>query len=158
MSRKCPDDLVELRPHRLGGLDLDACPRCGGVYFDEGEIAALQQRGAEALTEVEEACEPGGLTFVESPVPKRCPGCGKAMRAYAYRYSSDIRLDGCDACGGIWVQDGELAKIADHLAAPPTTFGGTPTARRAAEAHNETVRRHSRLVTRVATLFRRESS
>lgn len=155
MKRECPDDLVVLESRTLGGLDLDVCPRCAGIFFDEGEIAALQQSGPSMVVEVEEACEPGGLTFVESPVPKRCPGCKKPMRAYAYRYSSDIRLDGCDACGGIWVQDGELAKIADHLAAPPKTFGGIPAARREAEAHNATARRHLGLVRYVVRLIER---
>ncbi len=136
MNRACPDDGTALQPQAHCGLTLDACPRCAGVYFDEGEISALQQKGSDALNEVEDACVPGGLTRVDTPYPKRCPGCGKSMWAYAYRYSSDIRLDGCEACGGVWVQDGELAKIAAHLAAPPVTFGGTPAARRAAESHN----------------------
>lgn len=158
MTRPCPEDLVALQPQTLHGLTLDVCPRCAGVYFDEGEIAALQSKGPEVLEEVEESLAPGGLAFVESPVPKRCPGCRKPMRAYAYRYSSDIRLDGCEACGGIWVQDGELAKIAAHLSAPPKTFGGTPAARRAAEAHNDSARRHASLAAKVAGHLHRAES
>ncbi len=159
MKRVCPEDLVMLEARELRGLTLDVCPKCAGIYFDEGEIAALQFDGPEALTEVEDAVTPGGLTFVESPIPKRCPGCQKPMHGYRYRYSSDIRLDGCQNCGGVWIQDGELGKIADYLQATPKTFGGTPAAAQAAESRNaegiernEAARRHASLLHRA---FRR---
>jgi Zn-finger nucleic acid-binding protein len=156
MSRVCPEDLTALEVRSLHGLQLDVCPDCGGIFFDEGEIAALQADGPAALEQVEEAVAPASFMYVESPVPKRCPGCQGPMHVYRYRYSSDIRLDGCERCGGVWVQDGELAKIAAHLQAPPVTFGGTPAARRAAEFENArelAASRHARLLGRVVRLI-----
>ena len=156
MSRVCPEDLTALEARLLHGLNLDVCPGCAGIFFDEGEIAALQAGGPSSLSEVEEAAVPASFLFVDSPTPKRCPGCHGTMHAYHYRYSSEIRLDGCERCGGVWVQDGELAKIATHLQSPPSTFGGTPAARRAAEAQNArelAAHRHSRLIARVANLI-----
>ncbi len=156
MSRLCPEDLTPLEPQTLHGLVLDTCPMCAGIYFDEGEIAALQAAGSEALTEVEDAVVPSDFSYIESPIPKRCPGCNGAMHAYRYRYSSEIRLDGCDRCGGIWVQDGELAKIADYVQSCPSTFGGTPAARQAAEVSNaqeKSAQRHAKLLKRVASIF-----
>ncbi|RYG21103.1 hypothetical protein EON82_19380 [bacterium] len=158
MSRVCPEDLTVLEVRSMHGLSLDVCPECAGIFFDEGEIATLQTGGAAALSEVEDAATPASFQYVDSPVPKRCPGCQGPMHVYRYRYSSDIRLDGCERCGGVWVQDGELAKIAAHLQAPPSTFGGTPAARRAAEVQNArdvAASRHSRLIDRVVGLFSR---
>lgn len=156
MSRLCPEDLTDLEARTLQGVTVDACPKCAGIYFDEGEIATLQSQGSAALTEVEDAVIPGEFSYIESPIPKRCPGCKGAMHAYRFRYSSEIRLDGCDRCGGIWVQDGELGKIASYLEACPSTFGGTPAARRAAETSNaqeKAALRHAKLLKRVASIF-----
>ena len=44
--------------------------------------------------------------------------------------AAGIMLDGCDACGGVWVQDGELQRIADHLRQAPAAFGGVAASRR----------------------------
>lgn len=129
MSRLCPDDGSTLDRRAFHGLILDVCPLCAGIFFDEGEMAALQDAGAHALGEVEEATLPG-LTFADCDEPKRCPSCHALMCAYAYRYSSDIRLDGCEKCGGVWVQDGELERVAVHLRGPSPALGGIPAARR----------------------------
>jgi Zn-finger nucleic acid-binding protein len=156
MSRVCPEDLTPLDTRILHGLSLDVCPGCAGIFFDEGEIAALQSNGPEALEQVEDAATPASFLYVDSPVPKPCPGCQGPMQVYRYRYSSDIRLDGCERCGGVWVQDGELAKIATYLQSPPSTFGGIPAARRAADAQNArdlAAYRHSRLIDRVVGLI-----
>ena len=130
MSRVCPDDGTVLERRAYHGLILDVCPVCGGVYFDEGEMAALQSGGPAVLAEVDHASLPADLTLADCDDPKRCPGCRAPMCAYDYRYSSDIRLDGCERCGGIWVQDGELRRIADHLRFAPVSFGGVAASRR----------------------------
>jgi Zn-finger nucleic acid-binding protein len=43
--------------------------------------------------------------------PLICPSCRKPLRKGQYSYSSGILIDRCDACGGIWLDRGELGKI-----------------------------------------------
>lgn len=140
MSRLCPDDASVLEPRTFRAVTLDACPTCAGLFFDEGEIAAVQAGGASALHEVEAAAVPSDLQLLENAAPRRCPGCRALMHGYAYRYSSDIELSGCDHCGGVWVCDGDLARIAAHLREAPHAFGGTAAAYRNAAAQNAAVR------------------
>ena len=140
MSRLCPDDATALEPRAFRAVTLDACPACAGLFFDEGEIAALQSDGPATLGEVERAAVPAELQVVDGPAPRRCPGCRTLMRGYAYLYSSDIRLSGCDRCGGVWVCDGDLARIAAYLRAAPVATGGTPAAFRDAAARNAALR------------------
>lgn len=151
-ERRCPDDATTLVPETHHGLTLDVCPACAGIFFDDGEMPTLQ--GAGVLEAVEDAALPTGLVLIDCETPKRCPGCARLMCAYAYGYSSDIRLDGCDRCGGVWVQDGELARIVAYLSQPPAASGGTPAARRAAEAQNA-ARHHESLVGRIVGALRR---
>jgi hypothetical protein len=39
----------------------------------------------------------------------RCPKCGSGLAEIAYR---DQRVDRCEACGGIWLDAGELEALA----------------------------------------------
>ncbi|MGQ9731531.1 MAG: TFIIB-type zinc ribbon-containing protein [Candidatus Zipacnadales bacterium] len=47
----------------------------------------------------------------------RCPACAKEIERYEYAYCSKIMLDLCPDCDGIWVDDGELERIGQHLRA-----------------------------------------
>lgn len=39
----------------------------------------------------------------------RCPKCGEALTETAFQ---DQRVDRCDACGGVWLDAGELEALA----------------------------------------------
>lgn len=38
-----------------------------------------------------------------------CPKCGMDLQTVSFR---DVEIDRCFACGGVWLDDGELEKIA----------------------------------------------
>lgn len=50
----------------------------------------------------------------------RCPACGEAMIAVEYR---DVEVDTCAACGGVWLDGGELEALVGS-ALPPSAPGG----------------------------------
>jgi Zn-finger nucleic acid-binding protein len=39
---RCPDDGSEMEPNEIGGLTIDICQKCGGIWLDHGEIAVLK--------------------------------------------------------------------------------------------------------------------
>jgi Pyruvate/2-oxoacid:ferredoxin oxidoreductase delta subunit len=39
----------------------------------------------------------------------RCPKCGMELQSIKFR---DVEIDRCYGCGGVWLDDGELDKIA----------------------------------------------
>lgn len=39
---RCPADGTRMHPVDAAGIILDACPDCGGIWLDSGEIAALK--------------------------------------------------------------------------------------------------------------------
>jgi len=114
-------------------ITLDTCPKCAGIFFDEGEITALRQEGTEALTEVEDAVRPTIDVLPIAEASRSCPSCGTDMDKYHYLYTSPVVLDSCHNCGGVWVQDGELQRMRDVLdserasyAKRPSGFATTP--------------------------------
>lgn len=92
------------------GLELDECPSCGGIWFDEGEMKALLDQGDFAVRQVEKEAVP--RVESNSKVSDRsCPVCHIHLDTYRYDYESTVELDICRKCGGIWVDDGELEGI-----------------------------------------------
>jgi Zn-finger nucleic acid-binding protein len=51
----------------------------------------------------------------DPPWERLCPVCRYPLRPYRYLYTSDIELDTCDQCGGVWVDNAELEKMARVL-------------------------------------------
>jgi Zn-finger nucleic acid-binding protein len=106
-------------------LVLDHCPRCGGVWFDAGEVPQL--RGIDASALWREIVKRDGVHAMQchvcrSHLPRTeascpacgwkveldCPICGRAMRV-AER--SGMRLDHCPHDKGVWFDHDELVGI-----------------------------------------------
>ncbi len=119
MARQCPDCQIELRTENLLGIDLDVCPDCAGIYFDDGEMMNLKDLGDDAFSELDDMVLPDDDVDLEEEIgtsKRMCPGCKEVMHEYNYLYTSKVRLDACPDCGGTWVEHGELTAMQQALA------------------------------------------
>jgi Zn-finger nucleic acid-binding protein len=88
------------------GLEVDLCPKCGGLWLDRGEITR-----AARLPEKELARLRSLLTGKSGPPPvptesiAPCPACpGKLSEVLL----GAVHVDYCDRCQGIFLDKGEL--------------------------------------------------
>jgi len=109
---------------RMGEVEVDLCHRCGGLFLDRGELEQLtgiEGLGAQLL-ESDQRCpaclcmlDPSATSCLacgkELPQPS-CPRCHETMR---HVLGGEIMLEHCLACGGLWLDRGELNKIEDWL-------------------------------------------
>jgi Zn-finger nucleic acid-binding protein len=112
----CPHCKIDLQIISLNNTKIDICPTCQGIWLDKNEILKLINTEKETLRDA--------LRFVEIDSKKdeklwqneiECPKCHKLMQKFPYAGSSDIVIDSCrDGCG-IWLDKGEIFKIADYL-------------------------------------------
>ncbi len=116
MDRLCPDCKAELEQVAYHAVSLDTCPACAGIWFDLGELGRVLKDGRVALVEIEENVVPEICPHPTATSRRDCPICLEPLAPYQYLYNSPIELDGCIACNGFWVEDGELIKIQDWLA------------------------------------------
>ena len=127
MARVCPDCELDLKHQTFRNVTVDVCPRCAGIFFDEGEVNKLRIDGNDAMGELEEMVRPSEDFIVDfrtmTEVSRRCPGCKTSMDKMRYLYSSPIMLDSCPNCCGVWVEDGELRRMQDVLTAEGTKLG-----------------------------------
>jgi Zn-finger nucleic acid-binding protein len=125
----CPVCLgVSLRKIRVTGSDelvLDHCARCGGVWFDAGEVQALRRAKPEALWAQmarRDAVQGIQCHSCHSPIDRAatncvvcgwecrldCPMCQQPMQ---HAEHAGLRLDVCTKCRGVWFDHQELAAI-----------------------------------------------
>jgi Zn-finger nucleic acid-binding protein len=112
-------------PYPDGDLVLDHCPRCGGVWFDAGEVQLLRGIDAAALWKKivkrdgvhAMACHSCRTLLQRSEsscaacgwkVELDCPICGDPMRASE---QDGMRLDYCPRDKGVWFDHDELTGI-----------------------------------------------
>ena len=99
---KCPRCKTEtMKEVKSKKTTLDKCVSCEGLWFDKGEIQAVSEAAAELLS------VPEGAPQSETV----CPRCMKPLRQFKYP-DTDVVVDMCDGCAGIWLDKGEFNNIA----------------------------------------------
>lgn len=150
LDRECPrcwEPLEEEEREVFGpNVTVDVCPSCDGEFLDEGEIKRLTgDRDLHTL-----------LTDhlgVDADSDLVCPGCGDVMDAELLELEDEtVEVDVCLGCRGIWLDDGELAKLEEATA----DFGELDDAKRAEIFDAETGgRRRKGLLGRLLSRLRR---
>jgi Zn-finger nucleic acid-binding protein len=103
----CPRDKSLLHVKEVGEAHLDICQKCGGQFFDAGEMFAAF--GIKADPSYWDRPETGG-NVKDSPI--HCPNCETVFLAQDVKYQAySVEIDRCGKCGGIWLDKGEVETI-----------------------------------------------
>ncbi|MCK5799929.1 MAG: rhomboid family intramembrane serine protease [Deltaproteobacteria bacterium] len=106
--RPCPlCSMTLLEPVSLEGIEVDACPRCGGLYFDAGELAQVVERSVGSLS------DQNALGSARVASEMACPGCSSPLMVHSFEgeEGNAFDVDVCHACQGIWLDRGELREV-----------------------------------------------
>lgn len=123
--KNCPRCDRLLFPLTLGGVIVDGCDGCGGVWFDHKELTALAQAQTAQLKALEDAFQANPL-LKERKGQMSCPTCRVGLVGFEFKHSPGIKLDGCPQCRGIWVDDSELRAIYNRIMGATTTTTQPP--------------------------------
>ncbi len=104
---ECPRDGATMAENHQGESILDVCGKCGGQFFDTGEMfGAFGMKADPALWDRDETS--GAVR--EGKI--KCPRCNKMMLMQDVKHDSDkVEIDRCGHCGGIWLDKGEVDTI-----------------------------------------------
>ena len=104
---ECPRDGATMDENHMGESILDVCGKCGGQFFDTGEMfGAFGMKADPSLWDRDETA--GAVR--EGKI--KCPRCNKMMLMQDVKHESDkVEIDRCGHCGGIWLDKGEVDTI-----------------------------------------------
>jgi len=110
MRRNCPQCQGHpMQPVKFGDVELDVCPECRGVWFDQGEEIEMAHQSLGEDPRVRElASELGERVRVTT---MRCPCCEEPLVCYRFPQHEDLEVEICELCGGLWLEHGEVAHV-----------------------------------------------
>lgn len=107
---QCPSDQTEMIRQELEGVQIEECPKCKGIWFDK-----------DGLKEAKDTAEPD-LDWMDFDIWKHedqfkldlrglhCPKDGHNLVTFRYG-ETQVEIDFCTQCQGIWLDRGEFEKI-----------------------------------------------
>jgi Zn-finger nucleic acid-binding protein len=103
----CPRDKELMKETVVEHAFLDICGKCGGTFFDSGEMFAAF--GLKADPSYWDRPETGGVVRNGT---LECSRCHNPMLVQDVKYGAEhVEIDRCGKCGGIWLDKGEVEKI-----------------------------------------------
>lgn len=106
---KCND--VKLKKHEIEGTVVEFCEGCNGIWLDKGELNKV----THPIDGDIEFCS-HEYSGEKSVSELSCPKCiDKKLKKANFIEFSDIAIDYCDGCNGIWLDKGELDAINSEI-------------------------------------------
>lgn len=110
----CKNDMIVVE---YGGIEMDHCLNCRGVWFDAGELDLLMKAaGMEGALSL-----PADEAKVEEK-KRKCPICSHPL-AKAHMGDKKVLVDICSRGDGIWFDGGELVQVIAAEACAPGETG-----------------------------------
>jgi len=113
-AKHCPS----CRQHLLDtieahGSSADACVRCGGLWFEAGNLsAAIRAHDPRAMPPEPVAGLVGAKLGASND---RCPNCEDPLSVYSLSEANPLRVEICQVCSGAWLPHGNLDRaLAGH--------------------------------------------
>ena len=112
---KCPiHKKTNLKEVIFYNTEVDYCPEGLGIWFDKGEFRIAKDAKDKNLDWMDVDLWEDKTKLQVSKEEKMCPKCDVPMYEVAYN-DSDIKVDICNVCEGVWLDRGEFKKIIDYL-------------------------------------------
>ena len=107
---KCPRCSSAMETVQVENATIDRCTQCGGLWFDEFELADLTAKeGSEKID-----TGPADKSNQHSQARLNCPKCGMAMLRMVDAQQPHIWYETCEGCSGSFCDAGEFRDLKRH--------------------------------------------
>ncbi|MFA6190331.1 MAG: zf-TFIIB domain-containing protein [Candidatus Staskawiczbacteria bacterium] len=110
----CPKDNEYLEKILFHNVEVDYCPMCLGMWFNEDELRQAKDNKDEQLNWLDIDLWRDKSKFQVLRNHKHCPACRAGLQEVKYDQSK-TRIDFCKMCNGIWLDRGEFKQIINYL-------------------------------------------
>src|SRR5437868_4029401 len=103
----CPVCKTTMPERDFGGVKVNVCDGCKGIWFDWFELAKLDEKNEGVGQALQDALHSSRVND-ENRGPIPCPKCNLPMHRHQFKYDKEINVDECYNCGGFFLDSGEL--------------------------------------------------
>lgn len=114
---QCPRDLSQLKPTVYEkNISVDQCESCGGMWLSKEKLEKIQETKQhdyhkELALPADLGYESYRLAEQKAQPPIVCPQCNIEMEHREYARVSQVMIDVCPKCHGIWLDKTELKAL-----------------------------------------------
>lgn len=109
-EHECPICSRRLHQALLDDNQIESCPGCRGLLFNDLVFAAAVRNQRASYGEYGRAARPIDPDAYDRRL--NCCRCQRPMQVHPYYGPGNVVIDSCFPCGLIWVDAGELVQIA----------------------------------------------
>jgi Zn-finger nucleic acid-binding protein len=91
-------------------LIVDQCLLCGGLWLDSGELLTLLKIGDFYIKNLDIT---KGKPVAINEGKRHCPVCMIPLKIMINNKVPEVKIDRCTDCKGVWLDRGELYKLAE---------------------------------------------
>jgi len=107
---KCPRCSSAMETVQVEEVQIDRCTKCGGLWFDEFELADLRaMKGSEKID-----ARHADKSAQHSQARLNCPKCSTPMLRMVDAQQPHIWYETCEECGGSFFDAGEFRDLKQH--------------------------------------------
>ena len=105
MNLTCVKCTSVLDKSRVGDIEVDLCPSCGGLWLDHGEIERLGRGQSGDLSKLNKELTGSPKPEPPSETKTHCPACPGQLNEVVL---GPVHVDYCGKCHGVFLDKGEL--------------------------------------------------
>lgn len=110
----CPNNHGKLEKLLFHNTQVDCCPDCMGIWFDKNELSYAKDEKDNQLNWLDFDIWRDKGKFHLSKSDRHCPFCRTGLTEVNYD-DSNVKIDFCKHCQGIWLDRGEFKQIMVYL-------------------------------------------
>jgi Zn-finger nucleic acid-binding protein len=113
---KCPQCNSPLKEGNYeADIQIDLCASCGGMWLNKGELEAIQETVehdySDILYKIGTVARAYELARQKALAGRTCPHCHRLLASKEYGYCSQILIEMCPQCEGVWLDRGEMQAL-----------------------------------------------
>ena len=110
---RCAKCSGELEVRKVEATTVNQCGKCHGVWFDWREMDAVLRGGG--LQMLDHGDHPAA--DIADAKAGTCPRCDQALERFDSLAVEGLHFDQCGGCRGVWLDSGELRRLASDATA-----------------------------------------
>jgi len=111
---QCPKCNGAMEAREIEAVEVDACSKCAGIWFDQDELRTAKDQTDPHLNWMDFEIWKHADRFRFSQQANNCPVCQISMVKIDYG-DTGVEIDYCPRCRGTWLDEGKFTNIISAL-------------------------------------------